>query len=104
MLDLGEDKFMNNYIPKTNKKINRFLNKEMKLIFFLLFPFVLLSYLYSWKTSSFEPTSNYFYKTDLTDENWLTAKNGRTVYLFGTTNKEKIKRFIPTGQLKHKKH
>ena len=100
MLDLGEDKLMNN--SKINKKLNRFLDKEMKLIFFFLFPFVLFSYLYSWKIFSFEPASNYFYKTDLTDENWLTAKNGRTVYLFGTTNKEKIERFIPSGQSKQK--
>ena len=100
MLDPGEDKLMNN--SKINKSLDRLLSKEMKLILFFLFPFVLLSYLYIWKISSFEPASNYFYKTDLTDENWLTAKNGRTVYLFGTTDKEKIKRFIPSGQSKQK--
>ena len=38
------------------------------------------------------------YATDLTEKNWLSAEHGRTVYLFGTTISEKIKKFIPSGR------
>ena len=67
-----------------------------------IFPFAVfsafLSCLHGSKISSSRwSASSYSYKTDLTKDNWLTAKKGRTVYLFGTGDEEKIKKFIPSG-------
>ena len=61
----------------------------MKTIFIFLF--------FSLACSAEINGKKYHYETDLTNENWVTAKGGRTVYLFGTMDKEKIKKFVPTG-------
>ena len=42
--------------------------------------------------------TKYSYPTDLDLFNWLKAKNGRTSYLFGTMNPDKIQLFIPSGR------
>jgi len=68
----------------------------MKLMSFLSL-FIPLLFVHGRKPNSSHVTSAYSYRTDLTGENWLTIESGRTVYLFGTVDKEKIKKFIPTG-------
>ena len=72
----------------------------MKFYFIILFVCVLF-HCTSIPIKSFrKPTSEdteYFYPTDLDHFNWLKAKNGRTSYLFGTINPDKIQLFTPSG-------
>ena len=55
------------------------------------------------RTPSAEGSQVYSHLSDLNQDNWLQATNGRTVYLFGSNNPNKIKHFVSSGRLSAEK-